>query len=125
MRLRLSLLVLALVLLGRDSQAQTLVGNHNEVGIVIGAFSGGIFNFHLPPQSVDGCSLPNATLFLNLGDPNSPVPLECGLLTACQCWALSPGSLVSITGRIYGNGMSPGSQYIFPVLHVATISTLH
>jgi hypothetical protein len=114
-----------LALCASVSAGQSLGGTHKETGVVLGAFSGGIFNFTIPHPYTPACGLRSVTLFLSLGDPRNPVPVACGPVMACQCWGLQEGARVTITGRIVGNGGSPGDVGIAPSLHVATLTVNH
>lgn len=113
---------LVLVLGASVAVGQPLGGTHQETGQVLGAFSGGIFNFLILHPYTPDCGLQKVTLFLSMGDPKHPVPVECGPVLACQCWGLQAGTVVTVSGRILGNGYSPGDVGIAPSLHVAKIT---
>jgi hypothetical protein len=99
--------VLLVSLLTAPIHGQTLGGSYTETGTVLGAFSGGIFNFYIPHPYTPSCGLSNVTVYLST--PNGTVPLTCGPVLACQCWGLVIGTTVSMNGSVVGNGLNPAT----------------
>ena len=106
---RALILLSVLVLFASIARPQSLGGTHTETGIVQGAFSGGIFNFYIQHPYTPNCGQTNVTLYLNIGDPSRPIPA---------------GAVVTVSGRIVGNGASPGASCLAPLLHVANLTVV-